>query len=689
MPGKHAGYFRPDIQGLRALAVMMVIVYHAGLPVPGGFLGVDAFFVISGFVITELLHRELRNSGRINFLAFYRRRFQRLMPALAAVITVTAAASVFFLSPFGPAQNTAQTGLAALLLSANVFIAHTTGGYFDAPARTNALLNTWSLSVEEQFYLFFPFLLAGCWWLSRRTRRLGRAPLLSVVGIAGISFLIAVGADSAWLHLNLSPQWIFYSPVTRAWEFAVGAALALLGARWRLAGKHSALIVGSLGLAALLASNWIITDSMPDPGVWTLLPVLGTAVVIWSGSAASASPLSRVLGSAPMTAIGDRSYSLYLWHWPLIVLLVPLISRWPAPGVLAALASIPLALASYRWLEQPIRSMRVRSGRSFGRLILAIYVPAVLAALALLLGSHFARTGPAGRSLDLARGQQFLADLRGCDAWASLRDVQGRCGWNTQASGRPIYVVGDSNADHLGDGLLLAAQRTGRPLYISTTQNCPFVDAEFRWSGSTEPPQACQQYVADNMDYLTHAPAGTVIISDIDWYWSNPSVSLESPSGTRTTDTSAKLSILRNKLTQQIRQLQNHGNQVVLMQTVPQFDPVGTPYEQASLRLPYVYDPTSCSTLTLLTSGCSQIMPESAALARQGAVRDVLRSVAGQTGATLIDPWPVMCTDAQCSTTVDGIVAYRDFGHLSVAQSAKLAPLFIPALTHVATPARS
>ena len=154
---------RTDIQGLRAVAVLMVVAFHAGLPFPGGFVGVDVFFVISGFVITGMVLRERRATGRIRFGQFYLRRFKRLTPALALVVAVTVTASAAVLSPLGTQQTAAKTGIGAMLLAANVVIARTTGGYFDADAATNPLLHTWTLSVEEQFYLAFPALIALGW----------------------------------------------------------------------------------------------------------------------------------------------------------------------------------------------------------------------------------------------------------------------------------------------------------------------------------------------------------------------------------------------------------------------------------------------------------------------------------------------------------------------------------------------
>ena len=219
----HSGNRRRDIQGLRAVAVLLVVAFHARLPLPGGFVGVDVFFVISGFVITAMLQREWLAHGRIRFREFYVRRFKRLTPALALMVTVTVIASALLLSPLGAQQTTAQTAIGAMLLVANVVIARTTGGYFDAPAEANPLLNTWSLSVEEQFYLAFPFVLVLGWFLWRRSARARFAPLLIVAAVTLVSFALSV-ADARGYDLPLPMSSVgFYGPLTRAWEFGAGS----------------------------------------------------------------------------------------------------------------------------------------------------------------------------------------------------------------------------------------------------------------------------------------------------------------------------------------------------------------------------------------------------------------------------------------------------------------------------------
>ena len=302
---------RPDIQGMRAIAVLVVVAFHAGLPVPGGFVGVDTFFVISGFVITAMLNRQWQQSGGIKFGSFYLRRFKRLTPALALMIAVTTVLSVLFLSPLGPQQAAGQTAIGAMMLVANFVIATTTGGYFTPKADTNPLLHTWSLSVEEQFYLVFPALMLFGWMLTRSRRcSTPLGPLLIVAGIGVLSFALAATSSDGVSIPGFQRVLGFYSPVTRVWEFAAGALLALVFTLWRPTSGRLCNALGIIGLALVIGSVLGINERTPFPGVWTLLPVTGTMLVILAGTHASG-PVFRALSTRPMVRIGDWSYSIY------------------------------------------------------------------------------------------------------------------------------------------------------------------------------------------------------------------------------------------------------------------------------------------------------------------------------------------------------------------------------------------
>lgn len=395
---------RNDVQGLRAIAVLAVIASHAGLALPGGFAGVDVFFVISGYVITAMLVREIATHGRIRYARFYIRRFKRLTPALALMLTVTMLVAAAVLGPLGIQEEIAQTGLGAVFLVANFVIAVAPGDY----TGTNPLIHTWSLSVEEQFYLFFPALLGIAWvGLHRAKARRGagadnagndgtgarrlrpRRAFVAVAAVGAVSFVWAmIGSTGVGLP---GPDVLvggFYSPIGRAWEFAVGALIALAPVPRMLSHRTTATVVGIIGLVALAVSFLVVHNSTPWPGPVTLLPVLGTAAAIMAGSdpKGAANPVTRLLSMRPAVAVGDWSYSLYLWHWPVIVTVVTL---WPhstvAPLAGAFLCAVP-ALLSYRFVEEPIRHDSGIVGRKLAAAVVLTITPPILTAALLWAG---------------------------------------------------------------------------------------------------------------------------------------------------------------------------------------------------------------------------------------------------------------------------------------------------------------
>jgi peptidoglycan/LPS O-acetylase OafA/YrhL len=455
---------RLDIQGLRALAVLMVVAFHAGLPLRGGFVGVDVFFVISGFVITGMLQREREARGRIRFGAFYVRRFKRLTPALALMVAVTVMVSSLLLSPLGPQQTTAKTAIGAMLLAANRVIAGTTGGYFDAPAATNPLLNTWTLSVEEQFYLAFPAMLALGWFLATRSRRLRHTPFVFVSLAAAVSFGLAVLGTSGYVLPRVSWALGFYSPATRAWEFAVGALLALvLAGRRTTHSSRQTLGLGLLGAGALGASLWLITARTPFPGTWTLLPVAGTLLLLLAGSGNS-NILTQTLATRPLVKLGDWSYSIYLWHWPFIVFASLL---WPESSyapVIAAVLSFGPALGSYKFVERPIRSApSLRWSR-----VAAVVLPPIIVAVAVMsvADRYWTPRYDSGKIKVSNRGDigetqwhQYIRDhFFPCTPLEIRQHAlkwQGilRCQQSRNDTSISVAVIGDSHAEHLFLGL--------------------------------------------------------------------------------------------------------------------------------------------------------------------------------------------------------------------------------------------
>jgi peptidoglycan/LPS O-acetylase OafA/YrhL len=451
------------------------VAFHAGLPVPGGFVGVDVFFVISGFVITGMIHRERSSTGRFRFGRFYLRRFKRLIPALALMVGVTSVLAFLLLSPFGTQQQAAQTGIAAMLLVANFVIARSTGDYFAPPAGSNPLLHTWSLSVEEQFYLMFPAVLLCGWALSRRARRIPRirarqmpwVPVL--VGTAAlISFWLAMAGT--WILGPLAPsaKYLvgFYSPLTRAWEFAVGALLALITTSRYLRFGRYAQMVAWLGAALLAASAFMIKATTPFPSTWTLLPVGGTLLLIAVGTHHT-TWVSRALALPAIVKVGDWSYSIYLWHWPLRVFAVYLWPQAPFAAVFAVLLSILPAVASYRWVEQPIRRLPPLTPRRTLGLVAAVVLPAILLATTVLAaaGKYWVPRYKSG-SLSVYQGDTGWTDFEryldttyfactdqvfrdGARKWGGVNS----CHQSKPGSRIDVAIVGDSHAEALFLGL--------------------------------------------------------------------------------------------------------------------------------------------------------------------------------------------------------------------------------------------
>jgi len=356
--GEKAG-FRPDLEGLRAIAVCLVLLYHAAVPgFGGGYVGVDVFFVLSGFLITGLLLRELEATGRISLSAFYARRLRRLLPAVALLILVTVVASVAVLSPLR-AGDVAADGVAAALYASNLRFAAQATDYLQSELAPSPLLHLWSLGVEEQFYLFWPALLllvAG----ARPRHPEARRDAVRRVGLLAMLVVIGSFALSLWLTTASAP-WAFFSLPSRAWELGIGSLLAVGAVRLAALPRSLAAAAGWLGLLMIGAAGLVIDTSTPFPGVAALLPTIGTALAMLPGMTGARVGPARLLGWGLARFMGRISYSLYLWHWPILVLPTAMAGETLALPVRVGLmlAAIPIAYASQRWLEDPIRRGRL------------------------------------------------------------------------------------------------------------------------------------------------------------------------------------------------------------------------------------------------------------------------------------------------------------------------------------------
>lgn len=353
--------FRRDIEGLRAIAVLLVVLYHADLlGASGGFIGVDVFFVVSGFLITSLLVDEHRSTGRISLGDFYARRARRLLPASALVIVATVLASHQWLEPLR-LRDVGTDAIASGGFFANLVLAARSTDYLRSDLPPSPFQHFWSLSVEEQFYIVWPALLMVLLWTGRRSRR---TPVVVITAISAASLVLCI-----WQTRTAQP-WAFFGLHTRAWELGVGALLALT---WRqTAALESGLraTLGWIGMAGIAVAAFTFEETMAFPGELAVLPVFATALVLLAGDGTRFGPQS-ILRFAPLQWIGARSYAIYLWHWPVLIIAAARAGRDLDVGErLAALAiAVGAATLSYHLIENPIRHsvrLRARSGVSLG-----------------------------------------------------------------------------------------------------------------------------------------------------------------------------------------------------------------------------------------------------------------------------------------------------------------------------------
>ncbi|HTH96084.1 MAG TPA: acyltransferase family protein [Stellaceae bacterium] len=459
--------YRADIDGLRALAVIPVVLFHLGLPIfRGGFVGVDVFFVISGFLITSIIDREIRE-GSFSVLGFYERRVKRIFPALFVMMAVVTVASAIILLP-PEFKNFGQSVAATSFFSSNLMFWYQGMDYFDGPADLKPLLHTWSLAVEEQYYIVFPLFLLFV--RSARTRTIALV-LTALVSLALSQY-----------YLSTLPASSFYLPQSRAWELLAGALVALRPGWAEVSGKWANWLQPA-GLLAILAAMLFYTNNTPFPGLAGLLPVLGASAVVFCGDRIS---IVNPLTNPVVIFFGKISYSLYLWHWPLIVLykyvLMREIGRLDALVIFAG--SVALASASYYFVERPTRR-RASTAYWGGRPAL---FGAGLAAMLLFTGI--------GGSVHLTNGMpQRLADYHPpITVKESMPEVPPHCWISLVSTGQEWggtacavtkgshlamlwgdsfalqYVTGFHDAESLLDSRILLLAKSGCPPLLDYTQ---------------------------------------------------------------------------------------------------------------------------------------------------------------------------------------------------------------------------
>lgn len=472
VPAPPQGGFRADINGLRTIAIVPVVAFHAGLIVlGGGFIGVDVFFVISGFLITGALLREGLRTGTVKIWSFWAKRLRRLVPALALVVAVTLPVVTLLRSPL-VWQDIATQAFGSLVYVSNMVFARQATDYFAEDLNQSPFLHTWSLGVEEQFYLLWPFLvILAC----AVARLLGRSPrTVLVIGFAAaalVSFAI-----SLWLT-DYRPSWAFYALPTRAWEFAIGGLIAAIPATWRSANRWVPRSMTTVGVAVIVVGVFVIRSTDPFPGTAALVPVIGTALVIAGGlhNWTSRNPVADlVLGNPVMQWIGARSYSWYLWHWPFIIIGALVFGHTVPVMCIAALLSLLAAMWSYRFVENRFRFAPALVA-SLKRTYLATL--AVTAVIGLIAAAVFAG-GAVLRTVQpiaaFAQAQTGLPESF-CDAEVTSPDGDEQCVLGDPDAATTIILAGDSHAGMWREAVGDAAAAIDARVIVRYKSACPSI----------------------------------------------------------------------------------------------------------------------------------------------------------------------------------------------------------------------
>jgi peptidoglycan/LPS O-acetylase OafA/YrhL len=468
--------YNDDLQGLRSVAILLVVLYHIDHSLmPGGYIGVDVFFAISGFLITSLLAREIRKSDTVDLPRFWARRARRLLPAAILVLIATVVIARFAFSPLR-LKMFASGAAATSLYMGNFWFAYLSTDYLRATeAHFNPLLHYWSLCVEEQFYLLWPpliLLLVRVW--GRKQRRDAGSLL-----IRGLAVVAVLSLAASILLTNRSQPWAFFGTPARAWEFALGGITALIVIRRSPQSNGLANALVALGVICLGTASVLFNDGTAFPGFAALLPVIGTCLVLSVSTRAQHTPATTFLRVKPMQVIGDLSYSWYLWHWP-VILLVQQSFAGASPillGAIGALLSLSLAWVTFVLVENPLRFQPrlIASNQLSIAMGSALAIVGAVIALAERQGAAVALQSPVQQRYEQADQDVPRIYKDGCHAVFSVVDVP-ECVYGQTAGDTTIVLFGDSHAAQWFPALeQIATHRNWRLVSMTKTGCPPFV----------------------------------------------------------------------------------------------------------------------------------------------------------------------------------------------------------------------
>lgn len=629
--------YRRDIDGLRAIAVLAVVLFHFGVPgVTGGFVGVDVFFVISGFLITSIIWRE-RQAGRFSFVEFWARRARRILPALFVMIVATLVAGWFLLAP----KDYEELGRAAhyqVIFTSNLLFARQ-HGYFEAASDIKPLLHTWSLAVEEQFYILFPLLLT---LLSSRLKHWR----LALFGVLLVSFGMSVWA------VEHEPQKAFFLLHLRAWELLAGAMLAVMPAReWR-ASPALAQCVSLAAMGLILIAIFGFDSHTAFPGATALLPVLGVVGLIWANGQ-QYTWVGRLLSSRLMVGLGLISYSWYLWHWPVFVYAnyaaVDGLSATELGGLM--LLSLVLGYLSWRFVETPFREKRLLATRK------AILVAAAVGILSIGLTGVALRKADgvpsrlSEQALRYAKAKKWSPELMACMADKDTPDERLFCHFGPKNPAVSALVWGDSHATALIPALEIGAEKHDISLMEASFAGCVPLDG-------LENIARCAHFNRRVEKAMSEQPISDVVLAA---RWSlylygqmsgDKEHALKDPSTGQYVRAVAEQRFA-DGMRERIKGLRAAGHRVWLVKEVP-LQEIIVPYRLS--RLAMMHRPVD-----------REGLPVAKHLAREAFISQLFDELAAaDSGVRVLDPAPQLCgADGLCRVELNGRALYTDDNHLS------------------------